>query len=236
MPELSGYAREVITAQDFDYFESEAEARKYVVAAGLDPSDISHTELGYTKVPREYSPYIDLNIDDACVLLGSSGPRDFAHLDRYNLTLGRSNDGSDASLSVSPQARTAFLHIQGGSVIRHGLQPKRSAKEPVLEQDPNQFIKLPLGRHILVPDSPDGDFDLAILDSFRDWERVLIVGEVAIKRFLHRSFYQESPLIGDVQRAARIGQAGLLLGLEAEAGLGTNFRSILAKHGPVTAD
>jgi hypothetical protein len=230
MPELATEACKIITQQEFDYFESESAARDHIVFEGLDPSDLSTTELGYTKVPRIYSSNLDINLNDAFKTLGAPEEQDFVHIDRYGITLGRTpeGDGYDAGIDLllPSHGRSCSLRLRSATSSTFSLQPKQGDK--TLEASRGKPIELPLGKNVLLADSSEDDYSSAVYDSFRDWERVLIVGDAAIKKYIYMNWYEEKgEHVTQKQLGARIGQVGLILALEKALSLDTDFRSVL---------
>lgn len=230
MSEVSNQAYSIITSQKFDYFESESEAREHLELEGFQPYHAFKTTLGYTGVPRQYLHCFNLRLRDAFDALESPEAQDFLHIDRYAVTLGRTNGGrghsSGTDLVIASHGRSCSLRLHSADTTSFRLQSQQQ-DEP-LQTHRHEPCELPLGRNVVLPGSWPDEYSRAVRNSFRDWERVLIVGQDAIKQYIRTSFFEKREGITNDQYAARIGQVGYLLTLEKELGYDTDFRAVTA--------
>jgi hypothetical protein len=225
LEEAVSRAAGIIGSKEFDYFESGSEARAHADFEGVDLAELGGTPLGYTSVPRQYPDNLKANLGTLFRSLEHEPSLHFVHIDRYGVRLGHTHGG--ASLVVAEGEQSCSLQFNSGTVAEHSLQPKQdNDADPSL--DWNKAIQLPLGRNVLREDSGAADYARAARDGFRDWERVLIVGQDAIKRYIHTCFFEKDERITNAQHAARIGQVGYLLALEQELAYDTGFRFAVA--------
>jgi hypothetical protein len=216
--ELALTAHEIITSQEFSYFESADAAKQSIGKAAIEPKDITVTELGYIRVPRFYPETLQEDLRMAFGLLSTTSSQPFLHADRYGVALGHTlveeSTEAGSQLVVSPDGRSCALHITARKVIRYSLLPRQISG--TADQTARQLVKLPLGRNILVDEDDaramgisgrDTAADDSVEQSWipigyedamediedREWESVLAIGERAVEDMVNYAIDVDMP-------------------------------------------
>jgi hypothetical protein len=188
--ELAGPAYDAITAQKFDYFDSRSAAKLHGRAEGIDLRRLSTTELGYTRVPRDCDPggWLWDDLANTFDELESGTHRTFLHLERDAITLGHADNQIGAGIGnlqlvIPEHGRSCALRLPYSSIVRRYFN-SAVENEVIQEADTEAFLDLPLGRSLVDPESDSTYEAVAVRDSFRDWENVLVIGGPAVGSFM----------------------------------------------------
>ena len=116
--------------------------------------------------------------------LSSDEPQTFLHYDRYGITAGRTkpdNSGYEPELRISADERRCALFLPASDFARLSLIPRQGRDAPAAHSG---SLELPLGRNIIIDDSTEEEKSQALRDRYRDWEKILVVGDAAVRSFI----------------------------------------------------
>lgn len=184
---LAGEARDIITAAPYDYFDSGRAAQACALAEEVDPGEITVNESGYHRVPRNYPADLGQKLNEAFGLLSGDDPQEFLHIDRYGITVGFTPSGENHPTLVIPShGQSVALRLRSCDYVRYGRIP---SDPNFLKSQPKAVLdsprELPLGRNVVLDRTDKGTEAQAVRDTQRDWEKVLVVGQQAVERFVH---------------------------------------------------
>jgi hypothetical protein len=182
---------------------------------GIKDNDISETPLGYTKLPRAVH---ELDLQDNLVvafdLLANEDSQAFLHFDRYGITAGKTKSGDTPRLIIPDGERQSILIMPPSDFARMSLIPRQNPSTPPASIQTGK-PELQLGRNIILDDSTKGEIDRALLDRYREWEQVLVLGENAVKNFSELVSDPANEPSSDPERVEMLALNGIVLGISA---------------------
>ncbi len=215
---------DLVTVEPFDYFSSARDAKAHAENEGIDPRRLKVVgHDNYTRVPRHYPVGLENFIGNTFEALEGHEPQSFLHLDRYKITAGRTpaGKGYDQSLDlvVPSHGRSCSVRLRSCDFVQFNLIPRQDFNEP-MHASSSSPLELPLGRNVLGDWTGPESEDRAIRDSMRDWEKVLVVGDRAVRSFIDASLgsfdieAQQRGGLGDQQRQLSFGLGAAETGLD----------------------
>jgi len=192
--EMQEKAYAIITARTHDYPDLKVEAEQLAAIEGVSLDELTY-DVGYkgsyTAVPRRYHQELGSRLIRSFLDLSSDEETPFVHVTDSKIIAGWTpallDDGlkrDKIRLEPVNDGRACNLVLPRSYLTSMSMVPYINVARDYEPQDSVGSITLRLGRDILNASSTWREVETAVMDSYRTWETVLVVGDRAIADYL----------------------------------------------------